>query len=127
MEIAISRKSQIAAIALVAGVLASLTGGPVKAADRIVCIPLMNIEETPIIDDKMILLKQRGGPNFKRIDLFGSCSGIKFSGYAHSTRTNELCSTDTLVVLQPVGAMCTIKDIVDISEDEAKVLLRRKR
>lgn len=97
------------------------------AADGIKCIPLMTIDETPIIDDKTILVKLKAGGRYKRIDLFSSCPGMQFSGYAHSTRTNELCSTDTLVVLQPVGASCMIKDIIDISEQEAKGLLDRKR
>jgi hypothetical protein len=121
------RRRQIVLTSLTALFAALTLETDVKAADGIKCIPLMTIDETPIIDDKTILVKLKTGGRYKRIDLFGSCPGMQFSGYAHSTRTNELCSTDTLAVLQPVGAMCTIKDIVDISEPEAKALLGRKR
>lgn len=120
-------KNFIFTSALLLASLVTLHSGAASAASRQVCIPLMNIDETPIIDDKTILLKQKGPERYRRINLFGSCPGMKFSGYAHSTRTNELCSTDTLVVLEPVGATCTIKDIVDISAAEAEALLRRKR
>jgi hypothetical protein len=112
---------------MLVGTLLIGAGPAAQAASKQVCIPLMTIAETPIIDDKTILLKQKGPEKYRRIDLLGPCPGMRFNGYAHSTRTNELCSTDVLVVLEPVGAICTIKDIVDISKDEAQALLSRKR
>ena len=44
------------------------------------CIRLMQIDESPIIDDRTILVKLRGKNGFRRMDLSGTCSGISWNG-----------------------------------------------
>ena len=89
------------------------------------CIPLQYINQTPVIDNKTILVEMKGR-KFKRIDLVNKCSGLKFEGgFSHSTSTNQLCKQDALKVLRS-GNVCLIKQIVDITQEEAKALKSKK-
>ncbi len=87
------------------------------------CVRLSDIQESPVINDKTIVLKMRSKDDFKRVDMRGTCSGMKFSGIGHSTPTDELCTSDAITVLQPVGAACMIEKIVTIDKAEADQLL----
>ena len=70
-------------------------------------------------------MKGKGG--YKRIDLVNRCSGLKFQeGFSHATSTNDLCTTDPLRVLEPVGSTCMIEKIVTIDEAEAKLLMAKR-
>lgn len=85
------------------------------------CIRLQAIDQTPVIDNKTILVEMKGG-TYKRIDLLNRCSGLKIEGgFSHSTSINQLCIQDSLRVLRS-GGICMIKQIVDITEEEAKEL-----
>lgn len=116
-------------IALATGVLAA---GTVKAdgeniGDKQQCIRLQSIDTTPVIDNSTILVKMKGKEGYKRIDLINKCSGLKIEGgFQHSTSINQLCTSDPLRVIGPVGSTCMIKQIVTIDEAEAKELLARK-
>lgn len=105
-------------------------GAPAAAADtagsKHQCVRLTDIRESPVIDDKTIVLKMRGRDDFKRVDMRGTCSGMKFSGIGHSTPTGELCTTNAITVLQPVGAVCMIEQIVTIDRAEAEQLLAKR-
>jgi hypothetical protein len=91
------------------------------------CVRLQYIDSTPVIDNKTILIKMKGKGGYKRIDLVNNCSGLKIEGgFAHSTSINQLCTSDALRVLQPVGSTCLIDKIVTIDEAEAKALLAKK-
>ncbi len=116
--------------ALAGGVLAAAA---VKAADgdkigdTQQCIQLNYIDSTPVIDNRTILVKMKGGGGYKRIDLVNNCSGLKLEGgFSHSTSINQLCTSDPLKVLGPVGSMCMIDKIVTIDEAEAKTLQAKK-
>lgn len=113
-----------AVLALGAGTVAAQAADAAGATQR--CVRLSQIADSPVIDDKTILLRIRGGNDFKRVDMRGSCSGMKFSGIGHTTPTDELCTTDTIHVLQPVGAVCMIEKIVTIDKAEADSLLARR-
>lgn len=85
------------------------------------CIRLQDIKQTPVIDNKTILVEMRG-KTYKRIDLRNRCSGLKIEGgFSHATSINKLCIQDTLRVLNS-GGFCMIDKIVDITEEEAKAL-----
>ena len=62
-----------------------------------------------------------------RMDLLGRCPGIEFSGFAHESRQDALCTSDSLRVIERVGAVCMIDKIVDITPDEARELMKRKK
>eukprot|EP01012_Entosiphon_sulcatum_P046887 TRINITY_DN63288_c0_g1_i1.p2 TRINITY_DN63288_c0_g1~~TRINITY_DN63288_c0_g1_i1.p2 ORF type:complete len:131 (+),score=28.00 TRINITY_DN63288_c0_g1_i1:21-413(+) len=97
-----------------------------KVGDTQRCIRLQYINQTPVIDDKTILVEMKGG-GFKRIDLLNKCSGLKIQGgFSHSTSTNDLCVTDPLRVLEPIGSTCLIDKIVTIDAAEAKELRKKK-
>ena len=90
------------------------------------CIRLSSIDETPVIDDKTIAVRMKGG-GYKRIDLLNKCSGLKIQGgFSHATSTNDLCTTDPLRVLEPVGSTWMIDKIVTIDAAEYKELRKRK-
>lgn len=85
------------------------------------CIRLQNIKQTPVIDNKTILVEMRG-KTYKRIDLLNRCSGLKIEGgFSYATSINQLCIQDSLRVLRS-GGICMIEKIVDITEEEAKAL-----
>lgn len=85
------------------------------------CIRLQAIDQTPVIDNKTILVEMKGN-KYKRIDLVNRCSGLKIEGgFSHSTSINQLCVQDTLRVLRS-GGICMIDKIVDITEEEAIAL-----
>ena len=97
-----------------------------KLGDTQQCIRLTSIDETPVIDDKTIAVRMKGG-GYKRIDLLNKCSGLKLQGgFAHSTSTNDLCTTDPLRVLEPIGATCLIDKIVTIDKAEYTELRKKK-
>ncbi|MEQ8734367.1 MAG: hypothetical protein RIC29_05550 [Rhodospirillaceae bacterium] len=88
------------------------------------CIQLQAIDQTPVIDNKTILVEMKGN-KYKRIDLVNRCSGLKIEGgFSHSTSINQLCVQDTLRVLRS-GGICMIDQIVDITEEEAIALKAR--
>jgi hypothetical protein len=90
------------------------------------CIRLQYIDETPVIDNKTILVKMKS-KGYKRIDLLNRCSGLKIQGgFGYSTSINQLCTSDALHVLEPVGSICMIEKIVTIDEAEAKALLAKR-
>lgn len=85
------------------------------------CIRLQNIKQTPVIDNQTILVEMRG-KTYKRIDLLNRCSGLKIEGgFSYATSINQLCIQDSLRVLRS-GGICMIKQIVDITAEEAKEL-----
>ena len=91
------------------------------------CISLMSMGETPVINERTVLVKMKtGAVNYKRMDLAGPCNGIEYQGFGHQTGYNELCTSDTLVSLATPGTICKIDRIVDISDTEAKDLLKKK-
>lgn len=119
------------ALMAIAALGLGLTSGGAAAASAVGetqrCIRLMQIDESPIIDDRTILVKLRGNSGFKRLDLSGTCSGISWDGYARVSPEHSMCITDTLHVLGPTAATCKIDRIVTIDAAEASALEARKR
>jgi hypothetical protein len=113
-----------AALTFGIGATAAVAADPVGSTHK--CVRLSEIRESPVIDDKTIVLKMRGRDDFKRVDMRGTCSGMKFSGIGHSTPSDELCTSDSITVLQPVGAVCMIQQIVTIDKAEADTLLAKR-
>jgi hypothetical protein len=121
---------------LIAAFAALATGVLVAAAakaegenvgDTQMCVRLQYIDQTPVIDNKTILVKMKGRGGYKRIDLVNTCGGLKIQGgFSHSSSINQLCTSDPLRVLEPIGSTCMIDKIVTIDEAEAKMLLAKK-
>jgi len=99
-----------------------------SAGSGLVCVPIQNIDSTPAIDDKTILLVLKGH-RYKRIDLYGSCPDILFHGFSFTTpETDDLCTSAGLRVVEPGGGpTCMIKDIIDITPDEAQALRKQAK
>lgn len=93
------------------------------------CVPLQQIDDRRVIDDRTILLKMIPGPTYKRIDLARDCSGLKAEGgFVSSTSISQLCRQDILRVTQePIGSQCIIDKIVTIDEAEAKALIAKRK
>lgn len=94
------------------------------------CIPTGWIDSTKVIDNRTILVEMRG-KGFKRIDLVNNCSGLKLQGgFSYSTSTNDLCTSNTLRVVESgtagAGATCIIRQIITIDEQEAKALMAER-
>jgi hypothetical protein len=101
-----------------------------KVGDTQMCVPLINIDHTQVIDNKTILIEMKGKGKYKRMDLMGSCPGLRMSGgFSHETSINQLCTSDPLHVIEThgVGATCMIKQIVTIDAAEAKKLQSKEK
>jgi hypothetical protein len=98
---------------------AAQTSGP-----DMVCIPIQEIRQSPAIDNKTILL-ELNGHKYKRLDLVDVCPGITIEGFSFVTSTDDLCTTNGLRVNETAGPMCMIKDIVDITAEQARLLQGR--
>ena len=105
------------------------TASVVSAADttsRQTCIYLKAIDQSPVVDDSTILVKLKNN-QYKRIDLVSPCLGLKLAGgFDHLTSSGDLCTTDTLHVRDQSGMTCGIRQIVDISPNEANALTARR-
>jgi hypothetical protein len=93
------------------------------------CVPLRQISDQRVIDDRTILLKMVVGPTYKRIDLARDCAGLKAEGgFVSATSISQLCRQDILRVTQePIGSQCIIDKIVTIDEAEAKALIEKRK
>ena len=99
-------------------------GAHAQDRSKLECINLMSVDDTPVINDHTVLIKMRAGEvRYKRMDLAAPCTGIDYQGFSHQTGYNELCTSDTLTPNVPGGGVCKIKDIVNISDAEAKDLM----
>lgn len=110
-------------VAVVAAGAASSREGD-SVGERQQCIQTGWIDQTVVIDNRTILVEMKG-QGYKRIDLANNCSGLKLQGgFSYSTSTNDLCTSNTLRVVESGGAgsTCVIRDIITIDEQEAKAL-----
>ncbi len=114
---------------IAAGIVALSTtaahaASPVEKGGTQMCIDTAQMAESPVIDNKTILVRMRGG-GYKRIDLLNNCSQLATNGFAYETSINRLCVQDTLRPLDS-GGVCMIDKIVTIDNAEAKTLLSKK-
>ena len=119
-----------AAIALIGSGLATDAAFAAQGdavGDTQTCLDLGRIDSSPVIDEKTILVKMKAPKSFKRIDLAQPCGLDTMRPFAHSTTTNQLCKQDTLTVMDGSRSVCMIKQILTISEDEAKSLEKGPR
>ena len=128
-----TRSHLLSALALVViGVLAASSSPAAARTDsdgrKPKCINLMSMGDTPIIDDRTILVKMKTGEvHYKRIDLAAPCPNIVWEGFSYTRDSfSEFCTSYPLKVRAMPGEYCTIADMTDISDDEAKQLLARK-
>lgn len=92
------------------------------------CILSNYIEETPVIDNRTILVRMNPGRGYKRIELATDCATMADGrALAFDTRINRLCVQDTLNAQEESGHACTISRIVTIDADEAQELMSRRR
>ncbi len=113
------------AVSLLTPLGGAIAGDAIGETQR--CIRLGQIKESPIIDDRTILVKMRGAGGFKRMDMLGNCPGLSFNGYARSSPENSLCTSDALSVIGPVPVMCKIEKIVNIDASEAAALEAKRK
>lgn len=75
-----------------------------KAVGKAVsCIPLTQIRESIVRDDKTIDFRMTGGRVYRNV-LPYSCSGLGFErAFTYSTSLSQLCSTDIIRVLEHTG------------------------
>jgi hypothetical protein len=110
---------------LACGLAGTIYGSDTNSGHGIVCVHVQDIETSPTIDDKTILLELKGH-RYKRIDLAASCPELEFYGFAYRAYNEELCTTDALHVIKSGGTQCMIRDIVDITPEQAQALKKKK-
>ena len=119
-----------AGVACIAGFAVAAEEGaapPAKTPGKTqMCVQGSRIDQSPAVDDKTIVLKMKDG-SYKRMDLVNSCSDLMFGhGFAYSSSIDELCTSTPLHVTETAGQTCMIKQIVDISKEEAKHLMSKE-
>ncbi len=92
---------------LTIGLLAAIVAagaGPVMAADTsdkplVRCIDITRMSSSKVIDNRTVILKMRGGPDYK-MTLAHRCPGLKSQGtWRHDARSlAKLCEVDTIEV-----------------------------
>ncbi len=116
----------LAALAVLAAISTVTAPALAEDGEEQQCIRLSYIDQTPVIDNKTILVDMKGNGGYKRIDLLNRCSGLKLEGgFSYSTSINQLCKQDRITVLR-AGTPYMIDKIVDISEEDADALIDRK-
>jgi hypothetical protein len=116
---------------LAAVAVAAISSGPAQAqesrvGDRQQCLRLQAVGQTPVIDDRTILVEMKGGAGYRRIDLVNTCPGLKIQGgFSFGTSTQDICTSTGLKVLDN-GSNCMIKEIVTIDKAEAEALKARR-
>src|SRR6185295_15598876 len=71
-----------------------------RPGDRQQCVRLQAIGQTPVIDDRTILIEMRGRGGYKRIDLMNNCVGLKIQGgFSFGTQTQDICTSTGLRVI----------------------------
>lgn len=123
--------SLFAAAAFAAGFSAAATAQTARS-DRPgvaqMCIMSNYIEDTPVIDNRTILVRMNPGRGYKRIELETDCNTMdEGKNLAFDTRINRLCVQDTLNAREDSGQACKISKIVTIDADEAQELMSRRR
>ena len=112
-----------ASIACIAGLAVAAESTPGKTQ---MCVRGSQIDQSPAVDRYTIVLKMKNG-SYKRVDLVNSCSSLMFGhGFIYETSTDELCTSTTLRINDVAGGSCMIKQIVDISKEEAKHLMSKE-
>jgi hypothetical protein len=113
---------------LLCGWLAQAAHAAEEIGETQMCVPLQQISNRTIIDNRTIVLRMVGGPKYKRIDLARDCPGLKSAGgFASATSISRLCKQDILrVIEEPMGSQCIIERIVTIDEAEAKALMGKR-
>ncbi len=93
------------------------------------CVPIRQIDDSRIIDDKTIVLRTLGSTPYRRIDLTHECPGlVDADNFSSATSISQLCRQDVVRVFRsPIASQCTIERIVIIDEAEAKALLASRK
>ena len=95
---------KILTLGLLAAVFAAGTGAPAMAADSsdkplVRCIDITRMQSSKVVDNQTIILKMRGGPDYK-MTLAHRCPGLKMQGtWRHDAKSlAKLCEVDTIEV-----------------------------
>ncbi|WP_338468592.1 hypothetical protein RXV95_00030 [Novosphingobium sp. ZN18A2] len=74
-----------------------------SVGEAVSCIPLAQLRESIVRDDRTIDFRMTGGRVYRNV-LPYSCSGLGFErAFSYATSLSQLCSTDIIHVLQTVG------------------------
>lgn len=119
----------VAGLMLAAGALPLGGAQAADVGDVQMCVPLRQIDDSRIIDDKTIVLRMLSGSPYRRIDLAPECPGLRMAdSFGSATSIGQLCRADVIRVHEdPVGSQCVIEQIVIIDEAEAKALIASRK
>lgn len=92
------------------------------------CIPAGGIRSTEVLDNQNILFRMRGGQIYRNF-MPRRCPGLQRRGaFSYRSRGAELCSVDTITVLENVGigprqgATCALGGFYPLTEPEAEAI-----
>ena len=95
---------KILTLGLLAAAFAAGAGAPAMAADSsdkplVRCIDITRMQSSKVVDNQTIILKMRGGPDYK-MTLAHRCPGLKMQGtWRHDAKSlAKLCEVDTIEV-----------------------------
>lgn len=116
----------LAALSATAG---SALGATADESKTVNCVDLRRIDHTKVVDDRNILFYMRGGGIYLN-RMQQPAIGLEQSDvFAYRTHIGQLCSLDTITVLErwgfglTEGASSTLAKFMPIDEDQAKAML----
>lgn len=115
---------------LIAAALMAGAAAPAMAVDGekplVRCIDITRMSSSKVVDNQTIILKMRGGPDYK-MSLAHRCPGLKMQGtWRHDAKSlAKLCEVDTIEVpVNSTGGVlgsnftpCIIESITEIAKD----------
>ena len=87
------------------------------------CLPLTRIKRTKAVDNQTIVVEMKGRDGWRKMETSSRCPGLKIEdSFGYATSLIELCKGDIITVVD-VGSRCGLKQIIAISEEEARALI----
>jgi len=92
------------------------------------CISPTAIDRTEVIDERTILFHMRGGKVYRNRLAFDCPRLVREKRFSYDLRTNNLCSVDSITVLEYWGASlregmsCGLGEFYPITKEEAELL-----
>lgn len=104
----------IATAAVMVGLASVAQAQDTSASKGSICLRTMDISSTTTPDDKTILFHMRGGKVWRN-DLRGTCSGLRFYGFAYTaTPPDQICGNLQIIRVLKTHAVCSLGPFTEV-------------
>lgn len=100
--------------ALTIGLASVAQAQDTSASHGSICLRTMDISNTTTPNDKTILFHMRGGKVWRN-DLRGTCSGLRFYGFAYTaTPPGEICGNLQIIRVLKTHSVCSLGPFTEV-------------